>query len=568
MSAHAQTIPTVGLKKVPIHLQSAQTRLLIKGGRVVNDDGTFNADVYMEDGLVKQLGHDLVIPGGTRTIDARGKLIIPGGVDANTHFQCPLMGATTADDFYSGTKAALAGGTTTIIDCIMEKPGEKETYLQVYDRWLNEIDEKVCCDYVLRVGITRWNEETPVDIENLIRTRGVNTFVSFMTYKDMYQMTDADLYGIFKTCKQHGAMVQIVAENGDLVGLKAQELIDQGITGPEGHLLARPEENEGEAITRAVTIAKQANCPLYIIGVLSKTASNAVAAARREGALVFCETWVSALAGGSGRNYYSSDWITAAHTVSVPPLRPDPSTTSHLINFLSSGSIQVTASGHSPFSLVDRGLGYDDFRKIPHGVHGVQERMSVLWETCVNTGEMTPNQFVAITSSNAAKIFNIYPQKGRIALGSDADLLIWDPNLVTEISVSKSLSKVKYNMFEGMKCKGGPIIIVSQGRVIYEEGELHVSQGAGRFIETPANNEQIYSKIAARDKAARKVLPVTRMPVSIPSRDNSDANAESEQDILKHPSEKGTGLDNVHVDRRAKVRVQEPPGGKSSLFGW
>ncbi|KAK2505141.1 hypothetical protein MC885_012896 [Smutsia gigantea] len=264
---------------------AAQSRLLIRGGRVVNDGFSQAADVLVEDGVVRAVGRDLLPPGaaasGLRVLDAAGKLVLPGGIDTHTHLQFPFMGSWSIDDFHQGTKAALAGGTTTIIDFAI--PHKGGSLIEAFETWRSWADPKVCCDYSLHVAVTWWSDQVKEEMKILTQDKGVNSFKMFMAYKDLYMVRDVELYAAFSWCKEIGAIAQVHAENGDLIAEGAKKMLALGITGPEGHELCRPEAVEAEATLRAITIASAVNCPLYIVHVMSKSAAKVIADARREG---------------------------------------------------------------------------------------------------------------------------------------------------------------------------------------------------------------------------------------------------------------------------------------------
>ncbi|XP_076306935.1 dihydropyrimidinase-like isoform X3 [Tachypleus tridentatus] len=572
------------IKKVPIHLQSAQTRLLIKGGRIVNDDLMFDGDIYLEDGIIKQVGKDLIIPGGTRTIDARGKLIIPGGIDTHTHFQLPFMSTRSVDDFYHGTKAALAGGTTMIMDFVLEPT---TSLLESYEKWRGWADEKVCCDYALHVAVISWNDNMKRDMEILTKEHGINSFKMFMAYKDVFMLRDDELIEVFKTCKALGAIAQVHAENGDIIHENQKTLLNMGITGPEGHMYSRTEEVETEATNRAIVLANQVNCPLYIVHVMSKSAAKVIARKREEGCVVFGESLAAGL-GTDGTHYFNKCWQHAAAHVLSPPLRPDPSTPGYLMDMLASGELQLTGSDNCTFNANQKALGANDFTKIPNGINGVEDRMSVVWEKGVVTGKLDPCKFVAVTSTNAAKIFNIYPQKGRIQVGSDADIVIWDPNQTRTISAKTHHHNVDFNIFEGMKCHGVPVYVISQGRIVVDEGELHVSQGVGRFIATPVYSPYVYGCINQRDQI-RQPQKVQREPYkeSINNMVRDDIEQEFQKDTCcvlsqqpefhsRPPTRSGArnlqdstfSITGAQIDDdenpRSGIRIQNPPGGHST----
>jgi len=454
--------------------------LLIRGGTVVNADVSRRADVLVEGERIAAVGEGLEASAGAEVVDAGGALVMPGGVDPHTHMELLFMGSVSADDFEWGTKAALSGGTTTIVDfCI---PGPGQSLVAAYRDWRAK-SEKAAGDYSYHLAVTWWSDEVSREMGEIVNAHGVNTFKHFMAYKGALMVDDDVLFRSFQRCAELGATALVHAENGDVVAQLQERFIAQGKTGPEFHAYSRPPEVEGEAATRAIMIADMAGCPLYVVHTSSRQAHEAIARARGEGKRVFGEPLIQHLVLDE-TDYLNRSWDHAAQRVMSPPFRPKAHQDS-LWAGLQAGSLQVVATDHCSFTMEQKRVGLNDFRLIPNGTGGLEDRMPVLWSAGVNTGRLTPNEFVAVTSANAARILNMYPQKGAVMPGADADLVIWDPAATKTISAAAQVSRIEYNVFEGAALRGLPVKVYLRGRLAAENGQVRAERGWGRFVPRP-----------------------------------------------------------------------------------
>lgn len=454
--------------------------VIIKGGTVVNSDHSFRADVYCDDGIIQAVGPDMDAPLGVDVVDAGGCYVMPGGIDPHTHMQLPFMGTVASEDFFSGTTAGAVGGTTMIIDFVI--PGPQEDVLETYHKWRGWA-EKSATDYSFHVAITWWDDSVPDAMGTLCRDYGVNSFKHFMAYKGAIMADDEILVNSFTRARELGALCTVHAESGELVDHFQTKIFESGITGPEGHPQSRPPQVEGEAANRAIRFAQMIDVPLYVVHNSCAHSLNEIARARREGQRVFGEVLAGHLLVDDSV-YRNPDFEFAAAHVMSPPFRPKANKEA-LWRGLQSGDLQTTATDHCCFCADQKAMGKDDFRKIPNGTGGIEDRMHVLWTHGVNTGRLTMSEFVAVTSTNSAKIFNIYPRKGMIAAGSDADLAIFDPQATHTISVKTHHQNVDFNIFEGMELTGINVATVSQGKVVYKDGDVRTESGVGRYVDRP-----------------------------------------------------------------------------------
>ncbi|MBL1430092.1 MAG: dihydropyrimidinase [Robiginitomaculum sp.] len=454
---------------------------LIRGGTIVTAEQTYRADVLCVDGKIAAIGEGLEAPTGCETIDAGGQYVMPGGIDPHTHMQLPFMGTVASEDFYSGTAAGLAGGTTSIIDFVIPDP--KQNILDAYRTW-REWSQKSAADYGFHVAITWWDESVREDMGTLVREEGINSFKHFMAYKGAIMADDELLYNSFARSLELGAMATVHAENGELVFQLQKKLLAEGITGPEAHPLSRPPAAEGEAANRALRLAEVIGVPLYIVHVSTIEALEEIKRARGQGQRAYGEVLAGHLLIDESV-YQNPDWDKAAAHVMSPPFRSKEHQDA-LWKGLQSGALQTTGTDHCCFCADQKAAGRDDFTLIPNGTAGIEDRMSVLWTHGVNTGKLTINEFVAVTSSNTAKIFNIYPKKGCIQVGADADLVIWDPAATKTISVKTHHQNIDTNIFEGMQVTGLASHTFTRGKLAYIDGDLRAIRGAGEYVKRPA----------------------------------------------------------------------------------
>lgn len=454
--------------------------LLIRGGTVVTAEHSFRADVLCEAGVIAAIGPDLDPRTGDEVVDAGGMLVMPGGIDPHTHMELPFMGTIASEDFYTGTAAAAAGGTTMVIDFAIPGPGT--SLVEAWHEWRRKA-EKAATDYSFHVAVTWWSEQVADEMATLTREHGVNSFKHFMAYKGALMVDDGVLLHSIGRALELGAICNVHAENGDAVAHLQSQLLAAGITGPEGHPLSRPPVVEGEAAQRVIAIAELLGAPVYIVHVSTAEATEAIARARSRGQRVYGEVLAQHLIIDEDV-YRSPDWAFAAAHVMSPPFRAKHHQGA-LWAGLASGALQTTATDHCCFCAPQKAGGRDDFTRIPNGTGGVEDRMSVLWHHGVRQGRLTPSEFVAVTSTNTARIFNIHPRKGAVAVGSDADLVVWDAQASRTISARTHHQNVDFNVYEGMQVTGLARHTIAGGALIWTDGDLRAVRGAGRYIERP-----------------------------------------------------------------------------------
>jgi dihydropyrimidinase len=478
---------------------------VIKNGTVVTADRSYKADVKIDGGRIVQIGQNLT---GDETFDATGCYVMPGGIDPHTHLEMPFMGTYSADDFESGTRAALAGGTTMVVDFCL--PAPQQSLLEALQMWDNKTS-KASCDYSFHMAITWWGKQVFDEMATVV-DKGIPTFKHFMAYKGALMVDDDEMYASFQRCAALGALPLVHAENGDVVAALSQKLLADGNNGPEGHAYSRPPEVEGEATNRAIMIADMAGVPLYVVHVSCEQSHEAIRRARQKGMRVYGEPLIQHLTLDESE-YFDKDWDHAARRVMSPPFRNKLHQDS-LWAGLSSGSLQVVATDHCAFTTEQKRTGVGDFTKIPNGTGGLEDRLPVLWTRGVNTGRLTKEEFVAVTSTNIAKILNMYPRKGAVVEGADADIVVWDPKKTKKISAKGQQSVIDYNVFEGVEVTGLPRFVFTRGELAIDDGEVETKPGHGEFVAREPHQAvnralSTWKEITAPRKVERTGIPAT-----------------------------------------------------------
>src|ERR1017187_6314242 len=455
--------------------------LLIQNGTIVNADSTVRADLLIGGGIVKDV-RPAIPPNSAQTIvDATGLLILPGGIDAHTRLDMPFGGTTSSDDFLTGTRAAAIGGTTTIVDFAIQARGTKMR--TALDTWWKKAEGKACIDYGLHMIVTDLSDAGLEDMDDLVR-EGVASFKLFMAYPNALMVDDLTIFKAMRQTAKNGALIAMHAENGSVIDVIVQQALAEGKTAPIYHALTRPTQAEAEAVHRAIAMAEMAGVPVYIVHLSSEDALNQVREARDRGLPAFAETCPQYLL-LSLEDVEDKGWEGAKY-VFTPPLR-EKRHQPKLWDGLKNDHLQVVSTDHCPFCFADqKALGKDDFTKIPNGGPGIENRLQLLYHYGVNEGRLSLNRFVELVSTTPARLFGLYPRKGELAPGSDADIVVWDPLQEHTISAGTHHMRVDYSMFEGFRVKGNARMVLSRGEVIVD-GERHLGRaGRGQFLKRAA----------------------------------------------------------------------------------
>jgi len=455
-------------------------KTLIKNGHIVTAVDSYVADILIDGETIAMIGKDLASVTGSvdKTIDATGKLVIPGGVDPHTHMDLPFGGTSSSDDFETGTRAAAFGGTTTIIDFAVQYHGQALN--EGLDTWFAKAEGKAVTDYGFHLICTDLPDERLPELKAMIN-QGVTSFKLFMAYPGVFLVDDGTIFKAMTVAGENGGLTCMHAENGVVIDALVKRALAEGRTAPKYHALTRPTKAEAEGVHRAIAIAEMASSPVYIVHLSCYDALKEVQAARDLGLPAFAETCPQYLL--LDYSLYEKPDFEGAKYVMTPPLR-DKENKELLWRGLRGDDLQVISTDHCPFCFKEqKELGRDDFSKIPNGGPGVENRMSLIYHHGVTQGRISLNRFVELTSTAAAKIFGLFPKKGTIAVGSDADIVIFDPNREQTISAATHHMRVDYSAYEGWRVNGVTETALSRGRVVVENGEFKGKAGAGRFIK-------------------------------------------------------------------------------------
>ncbi len=450
--------------------------IIIKGGTVVTAADVGIADIRIEGETIAAIGRDLPATKRDQVVRANGQYVFPGGVDVHTHFELPFMGTVSADDFKTGTKAALCGGTTTIIDFII--PAKGKPLAEAVEAWQAKA-KKAVADFGFHMAITEFNEAVAKEIPSIIR-KGVTSFKCFMAYKGALQIDDGQIIGVFNAVGKHGGLLMVHAENGDMIDVLTREFTAKGKLSPEYHWRAHPALAEEEAVHRIIELSRFTDQPIYIVHLSSADGLEKVKEAVAKGYKVFAETCPQYLL--LPADLYLKPGFQGAKWVMSPPLRP----ADHLEKMwegLGRGYIKTVATDHCSFNYKgQKDMGRDNFAKIPNGIPSIGDRFNLLYTYGVGKGRLSLTRFVDVACTAPAKLFGMYPKKGSIVVGGDADLVLFDPEAKGVVSVKTSQHNVDYSAYEGMKLKGMPVAVMLRGKFAVRNGKYVGEQGPGRFI--------------------------------------------------------------------------------------
>lgn len=451
--------------------------LLIKNGRIITATDDYVADILIENEKIITIGKSLIAGESDQVIDAANKLVMPGGIDPHVHLEMPFMGTYSSDNYETGTTAALFGGTTMVIDFILQTQGK--SLHAALKEWKGRSDGNTVSDYSFHMAVTDFNEDTKAEIKDIIEKEGISSFKTFMAYKGALMIDDRQMVGLMNEVKKHGGMVTTHATNGDMIDFLVAKHKSEKKLSPLYHYISQPEITESEATSRFADMAQHTGVPAYVVHMTCEGALNHIRDATKRNQKVFVETCIQYLvldASLYDKGFESAKWVMS------PPLR-EKKDQATLWAGINQGLVQIVATDHCPFMWEQKKMGENDFSKIPNGHPAIEHRMELLFSEGVKKGKISLNKFVEVTSTNVAKIFGMYPQKGTIAVGSDADIVIFDPNEKHLISVNTHHMNCDYSGYEGWEITGKCKTVILRGKVVVDDNKLLVKKGFGKFIK-------------------------------------------------------------------------------------
>lgn len=450
--------------------------LLIKNGEIITADSRYKADIYVEGETITRIGQSLEAPPDTEVIDASGQYVFPGFIDPHVHIYLPFMATFAKDTHETGSKAALMGGTTTYIE--MCAPSRHEDTLEGYQLWKGKAEGNSYCDYTFHMAVTRFDDKTAAQLREIVKD-GINSFKIFLSYKGFFGVDDGEMYQTLRLAKELGVIVTAHCENAELVGQLQQKLLSEGKTGPEWHEPSRPESVEAEGTARFATFLENTGATGYVVHLSCKPALDAAMDAKARGVPLFIESVIPHFL--LDKTYAERGGVEAMKYIMSPPLR-DKRNQKALWDALAMGFIDTVGTDHCPFDTAQKLLGKDAFTAIPNGIPAIEDRVNLLYTYGVSRGNLDIHRFVDAASTKSAKIFGLFPRKGTIAVGSDADLVIYDPSYRGKISAATQSVNNDYNGFEGFEIDGKPRVVTVRGKVAVRDGQFVGEKGRGKLL--------------------------------------------------------------------------------------
>lgn len=457
--------------------------LLVKNGEIVTPDSRYVADIYIEDETITAIGEDMEVPEDTEVIDATGKYVFPGFIDPHVHIYMPFMGTFAKDTHETASQAALIGGTTCFIEMCAPNRGQ-DAMEDGYKLWKSKAEGNSACDYTFHMAISKFDEKTEAQLREIVAD-GITSFKIFLSYKNFFGVTDDEMYKVMLLAKELGVIVTAHCENAELVGSLQEKLISEGKTGPEWHEPSRPESVEAEGTSRFATFLENTGATGYVVHLSCEPALEVAIAAKKRGVPMYVESVIPHLM--LDKTYAERPGVEGAKHVMSPPLR-DKRNQRVLWDGLAQGFVDTVGTDHCPFDVSQKEMGKDAFTAIPNGIPAIEDRVNLLYTYGVSRGNLDIHRFVDAASTRSAKLFGLFPQKGSIAVGSDADLVVYDPNYRGKITAAEHSVNVDYSGFEGMEIDGKPTHVTVRGQLAVKDGKFVGDKTRGKLLRREPNH--------------------------------------------------------------------------------